>query len=178
VFCNEGCRNESLFWNFRILLRLPQLLFGKPYLHRSFAEPKKHLLRSSDSLPITHVSIRDSLQIVCLRIAVLFVLVSIWFSTVKWSKQKVLTGDNISWGRLALRYWRYEVHWLIRCTKSTALRLIIRTMKHDARNISYSSRWQFRYVWIESFLELSRRQNWKTIELWKEQFFLISLFRP
>jgi len=43
---------------------------------------------------------------------------------VKRSKQKVLTGGNISQGRLALRYWCYEFHWLFRCTKSTALRLI------------------------------------------------------
>jgi len=43
---------------------------------------------------------------------------------VKRSKQKVLTGGNISRGRLALRYWRYEVHWLFWCSKSTALRLI------------------------------------------------------
>ena len=39
-----------------------------------------------------------------------FVLASIWFSTVKWTKQKILTGGNISRGRLALRYWRYEFH--------------------------------------------------------------------
>ena len=94
----------------------------------------------------------------------------------KWSKQKVLTGGNISRGLLALRYWRYEVHWLIRCTKSTALRLIMRTIKHDAINISYSSRWQFPYVWIESFLELSRRQNRKAIG--KNRFFSLIYSGP
>jgi len=91
----------------------------------------------------------------------------------KRSKQKVLTGGNISRGRLALRYWRYEVHWLIRCSKSIALRLIMRTLKHDARNISYSSWWQFQYVWIESFLEWSQRRNRKTIETLKRTVFLI-----
>jgi len=43
---------------------------------------------------------------------------------VKLSKQKVLTGGNISWGRMALRYWVYEVHWLICCSKNTVLWLI------------------------------------------------------
>jgi len=35
---------------------------------------------------------------------------------VKRPKQKVLTGGYISRGRWALSYWRYGVHWLIRCS--------------------------------------------------------------
>ena len=45
--------------------------------------------------------IKNSFQLLCLGIAVRFILASIWFSTVKWSKQKVLTGGNISQGQLA-----------------------------------------------------------------------------
>jgi len=43
---------------------------------------------------------------------------------VKLSKQEVLTGGNYLRGRLALRHGCYEVHWFIRCSKSTALRFI------------------------------------------------------
>ena len=89
-------------------------------------------------LRITQVSNKglSADTVVCLRIAVLFLLTSIRFSTVKWSKQEVLTGGNISRDPLALRFWLYEVHWLIYCNENTVLRIMIRTVKHDARNIS------------------------------------------
>jgi len=75
-------------------------------------------------------------QIACLRIAVIFILASIWFLTVKWSKQEVLAGGNISRGRMALRYWLYEVHWLIYCNENAVLWLKIRATKHNATDIS------------------------------------------
>ena len=80
-------------------------------VHCSFAETNACYAHYAH--PITLVSKRNFVQIVCLRIVVLFIMVSIWFSTVKWSRQKVLTGGNISRGRVALHYWRYEVHWFI-----------------------------------------------------------------
>jgi len=44
--------------------------------------------------PPWSISITDSLWSPCLRIAVIFILASVWFWTVKWSEQKVLTGGN------------------------------------------------------------------------------------
>ena len=69
--------------------------------------------------------LRPSLE----TLSLLFILASIWFSAVKWSKEKVLTGGNLSWGYLALRW----VNWLICCNENTVLWLTIRTIKHDAK---------------------------------------------
>jgi len=57
----------------------------------------------------------------------------------KWQIKRIDELDKLyctSRGRMALRYWLYKVHWLICCNENTVLWLIIRTIKHDARNIS------------------------------------------
>jgi len=118
-------------------------LSGEPTCTAALQNLKNTCYVDCDLFQSRTFRIRDSLQIACLRIAVLFILAWIWFPTVKWSKQKVLTGSKISRGRLALHCWRHEVHWLICCKENTVLWLITETIKHDARNLSWSSRWQY-----------------------------------
>ena len=76
----------------------------KAYVCRRLTESEKHLLWKLCSLHL--LRIRNSLQLVCLIIAVPFILASIWFWVVKWSKREVLTGSNILRGNLAMRYLR------------------------------------------------------------------------
>ena len=110
---------------------------------------------------------RNALQIVCLRIAVPFILVSILFLTVKWSKQEVLTGGNIFARPFGLAPWML---WsLLVCSLQQKYSFTTHNVNNKARckNISYLPRWQFQYVSIESFLEWSQRQYRKTIETLK-----------
>jgi len=108
----------------REILRLTNDLWRKTFLRtrvrRRFAEPGKHLLISIEfcSRMLTYTWNSESLQMVCFQITVPFILASIWLLTMKWSKQKVLTGGNISRRHLALRCLSCEVHWLICCSKT------------------------------------------------------------
>ena len=108
-------------------------LSGKPTCIAALQNLKNTCYVDYAPLPITQVSNKvlsaDSLP----SNRRTFFLVIIWFWTVKWSKQKVLTGGCISRGRLALSYWRYEIHWLISRKKNAVLWFIIRTLKHDAK---------------------------------------------
>jgi len=156
-------------------LRLTNDLWRKTlrraYICRRLAEKEKHLLCKLCSPNNSRFDLRNSAKLVCLWIAMRLILASVWFWTVKWSKQKVLTNGNILRGHLALHCLHCESHWLICCSKSTALWLI------NKNNIVGYKIWRNPYLvsklaMLVSFLEWNRSQSkWKqSNHLWHSFF--------
>jgi len=115
------------------------------------------------------LQIRNPLDLVGLRIAVLSILASIWFFNCE-----VIKTESSDWcqyfarppGLAIIALW-CSLDYFLQQTYS----FVTYNNKARCKKSFLVVKMQFQFVWIESSLEWSWRQHRKLFKLWKEQFF-------